>query len=270
MGKIATIISGKGGTGKTSVAANLGAALSLMGQKTIVVDGDAGLRNLDLLFGLEDKIEYDLSHLLSGQVTLEEALQKPESFPNLSFVAAGLETQKFPVFETTELIRRLKEVYAWVIIDCPAGLGDFFRIAVNQADLLICIVNPDIASVQNGRRALAEARQFSKAEPYFVLNKAHSVLMQEGESMTLEGVASILPAVLLGVVPYDRGFLRAANLGQLLMLDDASAATAALRRIARRLLGERVKIILADDKDSEEGNPVVKSGPWSWLKKLFN
>ena len=268
MGKVAALISGKGGTGKTSLSANLAAALSLMGQKTIVIDGDAGLRNLDLLFALEDKIKGDFGQVIKGQIKAEEAIMSSDSFPGLDILPAASQGHKFPVFETTELIRQFKNQYDWVIIDCPAGLGDFFRIAVNQADLLICVVNPDIASVQNGRKALAEARQHSKAEPFFVLNKVEAELLETGQIMSLEAIASILPAVLLGLIPYDLGFLKAANLGVLLMSDDEAAATAAIRRSARRLLGERVKIIVprGEKKENQESQ---EKGFLAWLKKSF-
>jgi len=263
MGKIVAVISGKGGTGKTTISANLGAALSLMDQKVLLIDGDAGLRNLDLLLGLETKIKVDLDQVLKAQSPWQEAVLKVERFPNLYLIPGAKEHSVLPVFESVELFRTVKEEFDWVLIDCPAGMGDLFRVAVNQAEQLICVVTPDITSVQNGRRALREALQHSKAEPLFILNRANFNAMVLGESLDVESVAGLLPAILLGVIEEDSGFVRAANLGELLMVQDRSPATQSLRRIAKRLLGEKIAF------PKMQARPVEEVGFLKWWRNLI-
>src|SRR5665647_1556093 len=161
MGKIFAIVSGKGGTGKTTVTANLGAALALHEKKVLLIDGDAGLRNLDLLIGQEMSVHLDFSHVIQHICTAEEAILSVPYFSTLYFLAAASKKEDLPVFETTELLRQLREQYDYILLDCPAGMGDFFHLAISQADALICVTIPDIAAVQNARRALAEAARYS-------------------------------------------------------------------------------------------------------------
>jgi len=263
MGRIVAVISGKGGTGKTTVSANLGAALSLMDRKVLLMDGDAGLRNLDLLLGLEARIQNDFNHVIQGKASWEQAILQVDRFPKLFLLPGAKENFTLPVFETVELLRTLKEEFDWILIDCPAGIGDLFRVAVNQAEQLICVVTPDITSVQNGRRALLDALQHSKAEPLFILNRVDFNAMAKGESLDVESVAGLLPAILLGVINEDSGFMKAANTGELLMLQDEAAATQSLRRIAKRLLGEKIPFPKPELKSEEI------SGFRKWWRNLL-
>lgn len=263
MGKIYAIASGKGGTGKTTVTANLGAALALQEKKVLLIDGDAGLGNLDLLLGLEPSVHLDFSHVLQHICTAEEAILSVPYFPTLFFLAAAGKLADLPIFETTELLRQLREQYDYILLDCPAGFGDFYRLAISQADALICVTIPDIAAVQNGRRALAEAARYSSAEVYLIINRVQFPAMHRGEMLDIESICQIIPAMLLGIIPEDSGCIRAANQGEILVLSDQSPASQSFRRIARRLLGEKIGF------PRQEVQVQVKRGFFSRLKDLF-
>ncbi|MCE5197094.1 MAG: septum site-determining protein MinD [Negativicutes bacterium] len=264
MGKIYAIVSGKGGTGKTTVTANLGAALAMQGKKVLLIDGDAGLRNLDLLLGLETEVSLDFSHVIQHICPAEKAILTVPYFPTLFFLAAAEKTTEFPVFETTELLRQLREQYDFILLDCPAGLGDFYRLATSQADAFICVTIPDIAAVQNARRTLQEAARHSSAEIYLIINRVQFQVMHRGEMLDIESICQIIPAMLLGIVPEDAGCTRAANQGELLVLSDQSAASQSFRRIARRLLGEKISF------PRQEKQIQVRRGFFTQLIGLFH
>ncbi len=263
MGKIYAIASGKGGTGKTTVTANLGAALAMQGKRVLLIDGDAGLRNLDLLLGLETQVSLDFFHVIQHICTAEEAILAVPYFPTLFFLAAAGKVAELPVFETTELLRQLRDQYDFILLDCPAGLGDFYRLAISQADALICVTIPDIAAVQNARRTLLEAARYSSAEIYLIINRVQFQAMQRGDMLDIESICQIIPAMLLGIVPEDVGSTRAANQGELLVLSDQSIASQSFRRIARRLLGEKIGF------PRQETQIQIKRGFFAQLTDLF-
>jgi len=242
-GRAIVITSGKGGVGKTTATANLGLGLAKNDRKVALVDGDIGLRNLDIIMGLENRIVYHLIDVVRGRCQLRQALVKDKRFPHLALLPASQVDQKEAVNpdQMRELIAQLKEDFDFVLIDCPAGIEQGFRNAVAGADEAIIITTPDVSPVRDADRVIGLLQQ-SLGDPQLIINRMSTQMVQRGDMLDQQDVLDILAVHLLGIVPEDEEVVVAGNRGTPVVLNEKSWSGQAYERIARRMLGEEVSI----------------------------
>jgi len=240
MGKVIVVTSGKGGVGKTTTAANLGAGLAMQGRRVALMDMDIGLRNLDVMLGLESRIIYDLLDVAAGACRLRQALVADRRCEGLFLLPAAQTRDKTALApaRAEEIARELAAEFDDVLIDCPAGIEQGFQSAVAGAGSAIVVTVPEVAAVRDADRVIGLLSARGIEEVGLIVNRARADLMRRGDMLSLEDTLAILGAPLLGVVPEDERVLRAGNLGEPAVRDEDSRAGAAYRAVARRLLGQ--------------------------------
>lgn len=260
MGEAIVITSGKGGVGKTTTSANLGTALALLGKKVCMVDTDIGLRNLDVVMGLENRIIYDLVDVAEGRCRLQQALVKDKRFEELYMLPAAQTKDKNDITpdQVRDIVTELKKEYDYVIIDCPAGIEQGFRNAVAGADRAIVVTTPENAAVRDADRVIGLLEQSGIAAK-LVINRIQSKLVKNGEMLDVDEICQVLAIDLLGIVPDDDRVIKAANSGEPTVMDPSSRAAIAYRNIARRILGDMVPLMSLEDK----------TGRFQRLRKFF-
>lgn len=245
MGQAIVITSGKGGVGKTTTSANLGTALALMGKKVCLVDTDIGLRNLDVVMGLENRIIYDIIDVIEDRCKLRQALIKDKRFDCLYLLPAAQTKDKSAIEpeQMKVIIDELKQEYDYVLIDCPAGIEQGFKNAVAGADKAIVITTPEVPAVRDADRIIGLLEQEEIEAPRLIVNRIRGQMMKEGDMLDVDEIASILAIDLLGIVVDDEEVIKQANKGEPIALLPNSKASLAYRNIARRLLGETVPLV---------------------------
>ena len=245
MGEVIVITSGKGGVGKTTASANIGCGLAIEGRKVVLIDADIGLRNLDVVMGLENRIVYDLIDVIEGHCRVKQALIKDKRYQNLCLLPAAQTKDKSAVNpdQMRKLCQTLKEEYDFVIIDCPAGIEQGFRNAIAGADRAVVVTTPEVAAVRDADRiiGLLEANEIVK--PTLILNRIRPDMVKRGDMMTLEDVSEILAIDILGVVPDDESIVISTNRGEPVVAENSSRAGQAFRNITKRLLGEDIPLM---------------------------
>ncbi|MCS6925214.1 MAG: septum site-determining protein MinD [Candidatus Binatia bacterium] len=242
-GRAIVITSGKGGVGKTTATANLGVGLAKHGCKVVMVDGDIGLRNLDIIMGLENRIVYHLVDVVRGRCQVRQALVKDKRFPNLCLLPASQVDQKEAITpeQMRDLTAQLREEFDFVLIDCPAGIEQGFRNAVAGADEAIVITTPDVSPVRDADRVIG-LLQNSLGDPQLIINRMSPEMVKRGDMLNQQDVLDILAVRLLGIVPEDEEVVIAGNRGAPVILNERSRSGQAYARIVRRILGEDVPI----------------------------
>jgi septum site-determining protein MinD len=245
MAQVITITSGKGGVGKTTSTANLGTALAMQGAKVVVIDADIGLRNLDVVMGLENRIVYDLVDAIEGRCRLRQALIRDKSLPELYLLPAAQTRDKDAVspHDMVQLCNQLRPDFDFVLIDSPAGIEGGFRNAIAPADEVLIVTTPEVSAVRDADRIVGLVEAFEKGHPRLILNRIRPKMVSRGDMMTTEDVVEILAIDLLGIVPDDETIIMATNRGEVAVLDPGSLAGQAFSNIARRLRGEDVPLI---------------------------
>lgn len=241
-GKVVTVTSGKGGVGKTTATANLGAALAGMGYKVVCVDADIGLRNLDVVLGLENRIVYDLVDVVEGRCRMRQAMIRDKRLPELYLIPAAQTRDKSSVSpsDMVRLADELRPDHDWVLIDSPAGIERGFRNAVAPADIVIVITNPEVSAVRDADRIIGLIEAEEKGPAQLVVNRIKPEMVRRGDMLAVEDVLELLAVDLIGMVPDDETVLTGSNRGSPVALDPRSKAGQAFRNIARRLNGEQV------------------------------
>lgn len=251
MARVVTVTSGKGGVGKTTTTANLGTALAMNGQRVVVVDADIGLRNLDVVMGLENRIVYDLVDVVEGRCRLRQALIKDKRFPELFLLPAAQTRDKDAVSpdDMIALCNELRREFDFVLIDSPAGIEGGFRNAIAGADEVVIVTTPEVSAVRDADRIVGLVEAFEKGHPRLILNRIRPQMVSRGEMMTTEDVVEILAIDIIGVVPDDETIVTTTNRGEVAVMDRNSKAGRSFVSIARRLMGEDVPLqaITADE-----------------------
>jgi septum site-determining protein MinD len=246
MGRIIVITSGKGGVGKTTCTANLGTALAKMGRSVALMDADFGLRNLDLLLGLENRVVYTALEVLAGQCRLEQALVRDKRQRDLVLLPAAQNRNKDSVTpeQMKQLAYALTKKYDYVLIDCPAGIEMGFQNAIAAADEAIIVTTPEISAVRDADRVigLLEANRVKNVR--LIINRIRPMMVQANNMMSVSDVQEILSVPLLGIIPDDEKVIVSTNRGEPLVLsDDASLSKLALHNIVQRLEGNDVEFL---------------------------
>ena len=242
--RVITITSGKGGVGKTTTTANLGTALAMQGKKVAVVDSDIGLRNLDAILGLENRIVYDLVDVVEGQCRLRQALIKDKRLPDLYLLPAAQTRDKNAVnsVQMEQLCQQLRQEFDFIVIDSPAGIEQGFRNAIVGADEVIIVANPEMASVRDADRIIGLVEAAGKPEPRLILNRLRPEMVKRGDMMDVADVLEVLGIDLLGIVPEDEMIIVATNKGEPIVYDKRTRAGRAYLNAAQRIMGEEVPL----------------------------
>ncbi|PRO64891.1 septum site-determining protein MinD [Alkalicoccus urumqiensis] len=250
MGEAIVVTSGKGGVGKTTTTANIGTALALNNYRVCLIDTDIGLRNLDVIMGLENRIIYDLVDVAEGSCRLQQALIKDKRFESLALLPAAQTKDKDSVSpeQIKELVDELKQEYDYILIDCPAGIEQGYKNAVAGADRAIVVTTPEISAVRDADRIIGMLEKETHVEPpKLVINRIRSHMMKDGDSMDVDEIVSILAIDLLGIIIDDDTVIKSSNSGEPVALSPKSKASIGYRNIARRLTGESVPLMSLDD-----------------------
>lgn len=261
MGEVIVVTSGKGGVGKTTTTANIGASLAILGKKVVVIDADIGLRNLDVVLGLENRIVYDLVDVVEGVCRLKQGLIRDKRFEGLYLLPAAQTKDKNAISpkQMQDLCNKLKEIYDYVLVDCPAGIEQGFKNAIAGADRAIVVTTPEISAVRDADRIIGLLEAAELNNPMLVINRIRIDMVKKGDMMNIEDMTDILAIDLLGIVPDDEYIVISTNKGEPAAKDDNSMAGQAFRNIARRITGEDVPFM---ELDIQEGFMVK-------LAKLF-
>ena len=239
-GKTFVITSGKGGVGKTTATANLGAGLALRGKRVIVIDTDIGLRNLDVVLGLENRIVYDLVDVVEGNCKLNQAMIRDKHTKELYLIPAAQTRDKSAVKpdQMRELCKHLREEFEYVIIDCPAGIEQGFQNAIAAADRAIVVTTPEVSAIRDADRVIGLLEAAELPIPDLVINRLRPGMIKQGDMMDKKDILELLPVQLLGLVPDDEHIIVATNKGVPVVHDPKSMSGEAFRRIAARVEGE--------------------------------
>jgi septum site-determining protein MinD len=260
-GKVITITSGKGGVGKTTATANIGAALAEQGKSVVLIDADIGLRNLDIVLGLENRIVFDLVDVIEGKCRMRQAMIRDKRLPNLHLIPSAQTREKEAVTpqQMIALCEELRAQYDFILIDSPAGIEQGFRNSIAGADEVIVVTNPEVSSVRDADRIIGLVEAAELPVPRLVLNRVDPVLVKRGDMLSLEDVTDILAIPVLGIVPMDESIVTSTNRGEPAALDPASRAGQGFRNIALRLTGHDVPLM------SLEAN----GGAWQRMLRAF-
>jgi len=248
MSQVIVITSGKGGVGKTTTTANIGTALSLLGNKVVLLDADIGLRNLDVVMGLENRIVYDLVDVVEGRCRPKQALIKDKRYDGLFLMPAAQTRDKDAVNpeQMKKLCDQLKEEHDYIIIDCPAGIEQGFKNAIAGADRAIVIATPEISAVRDADRIIGMLEANEIRNPELVINRIRMNMVKRGDMMAIEDVVEILAVNLIGVVPDDESIVTTTNRGEPAVCDLTSLAGRAFRNIAERIEGKDIDFLDLD------------------------
>ncbi|MBQ6808141.1 MAG: septum site-determining protein MinD [Firmicutes bacterium] len=252
MGKVIVVTSGKGGVGKTTTTANVGTALAMLGKKIVMVDTDIGLRNLDVVLGLENRIVYDLVDAVRGNCRLKQALIKDKRLENLYLLPAAQTKDKTSVTtdQMMELCSKLKEEFDFVVIDCPAGIEHGFKNAIAGAEEAVVVTTPEVSAVRDADRIIGLLEAAGITEPRLIINRIRTNMVKTGDMMGVDDILDILAVDLLGIVPDDDAIVISTNKGEPTVFDDNSRPGLAFRNIARRLNGDEVPLMNLEEKRS--------------------
>ncbi|ATJ91266.1 septum site-determining protein MinD [Acetobacter tropicalis] len=267
MSKVLVVTSGKGGVGKTTTTAALGAALAKGGQSVVLVDFDVGLRNLDLVMGAERRVVFDLINVIQGDANLAQALIKDKRVDNLSLLPASQTRDKDALTSegVAKVIDDLRKKFDWVICDSPAGIERGAQMAMYHADVAVIVTNPEVSSVRDSDRIIgmldsttAKAKKGEKLEKHLLITRYDPQRAAKGDMLGTDDVLDILSIPLLGIIPESGDVLRASNVGAPVTIAEPDSAPArAYTDAARRLNGEKLEVTI----------PTERKGLFDWLFK---
>lgn len=244
MSEVIVITSGKGGVGKTTTTANVGTGLAQLNKKVVLIDTDIGLRNLDVVMGLENRIVYNLVDVIEGSCRIKQALIKDKKYPNLALLPSAQTKDKSSVTpeQMKKLTDELREEFEYILLDCPAGIEQGFQNAIAGADRALVVTTPEVSAIRDADRiiGLLEAREFKQID--LIINRLRYDMVKRGEMMTAADVVDILSIPLIGIVPDDENVVIATNQGEPLV-GGSTMAGRAYQNICQRVLGEDIPFI---------------------------
>ncbi len=244
MSEVIVVTSGKGGVGKTTATANIGAGLAKLGYKVVLIDTDIGLRNLDVVMGLENRVVYNLVDVVEGNCRIKQALIKDRRVPNLSLMPTAQTRDKSSVSpeQMCKLVEQMKALFDYIILDCPAGIEQGFRNAIAAADRALVITTPEVSAIRDADRiiGLLEANEIKQID--LIVNRLRIDMIQRGDMMSVEDVVEILGANLIGAIPDDEQVVVSTNQGECL-LEKNSLASQAFKNISSRIVGHDVPFL---------------------------
>ncbi len=261
MGEVIVITSGKGGVGKTTTTANIGTGLALAGNKVVLIDTDIGLRNLDVVMGLENRIVYDIVDVVDGICRVKQALIKDKRYEGLYLLPAAQTRDKSAITpeQMINLVNELKSEFDYVIIDCPAGIEQGFKNAIAGANRAIVVTTPEVSAVRDADRIVGLLEANELRNPKLLINRVRIDMVKRGDMMSIDDIIDILAIDLIGVVPDDEKIVISTNRGEPAVNDDKSLAGQAYRNVTKRIQGEDVPIMNLESDD----------GLFSKFKKLL-
>jgi septum site-determining protein MinD len=258
--EVITVTSGKGGVGKTTAVANLALALAANGKRVVCIDGDIGLRNLDVVMGLENRIVYDLVDVVEGRCKLRQAMIRDKHYTDLYLIPAAQTRDKTAV-SPSDMIRLcadLRTEHDFVLIDSAAGIERGFRFAIAPADRVLIVTNPEVSAVRDADRVVGILEAEEKGPPALIINRLNSAMVKQHDMLSPADILDLLGVKLIGVVPEDEGVIVGSNRGTPVVMDGKSRAGQAFRNIAKRLEGQEVPLMDLD----------AQTGLWGALQKL--
>ncbi|MCX4268218.1 MAG: septum site-determining protein MinD [Lachnospiraceae bacterium] len=260
MSEVIVVTSGKGGVGKTTTSANAGTGLAKLNKRVVLIDTDIGLRNLDVVMGLENRIVYNLVDVVEGNCRMKQALIKDKRYPNLCLLPSAQTRDKSSVTpeQMKKLTEELREEYDYIILDCPAGIEQGFKNAIAGADRAIIVTTPEVSAIRDADRiiGLLEANELKKID--LIVNRIRMDMVKRGDMMSIADVVDILGIDLIGAVPDDESIVISTNQGEPLVGDD-SLAGQAFMNICHRIMGEEVPWLDLSGK----------SNLWSKISDIF-
>ncbi len=261
---VITITSGKGGVGKTTTTANLSTALAAQGKKVVAIDADIGLRNLDVVMGLENRIVYDLINVVEGTCRLRQAMIKDKRLAQLYLIPAAQSRDKTALTpgDMIEVTNQLRDEFDYVLIDSPAGIEQGFKNALAPADRVLIVTTPEISAVRDADRIIGLIEAEEKGPGQLIINRLRMDMVKRGDMLHTDDVIDVLAIDLLGVVPDDETIIISTNRGRPVVMDNGSNAGQAFRNIALRLTGQDVPFINLDENGSfiQRLSKLFKSG----------
>jgi septum site-determining protein MinD len=251
MGEVIVITSGKGGVGKTTTTANIGAGLALQGKKVVLVDTDIGLRNLDVVMGLENRIVYDIVDVVEGTCRVKQALIKDKRYEGLYLLPAAQTRDKSAITpeQMMKLCGELKQEFDYIVIDCPAGIEQGFKNAIAGADRGIVVTTPEVSAVRDADRIIGLLEANELRNPRLLINRVRPDMVKRGDMMSIEDIIDILAIDLIGVVPDDEKIIVSTNKGEPAVNDNKSLAGEAYRGITKRIMGEDIPMMNLEADD---------------------
>lgn len=251
MGEVIVITSGKGGVGKTTTTANIGAGLSMLDKKTIIIDTDLGLRNLDVVLGLENLIIYNLVDVIEGTCRLKQALIRDARYENLYLLPSAQTKDKTAVTpeQMKKLTDQLREEYDYVLLDCPAGIEQGFQNAIAGADRAIVVTTPEVSAIRDADKIIGLLEKNKIRKIHLLINRIRMDMVKRGDMMSVEDVTDILSVPLIGAIPDDENVVIGTNQGEPVIGLESDAGTA-YQNICKRILGIEVPYMNLDTKKS--------------------
>ena len=249
MAEIIAIVSGKGGVGKSTTTANIGTALAMMGKKILMIDGDIGLRNLDLILGMQNSIAYDFYDVLNDKCTSEQAILPDEKYPGLHLLPApqNVDISEVDSKKLDSLIEKLSPYYDYILIDCPAGIHEGFMLMSSKAKKALIVATPELISVRDADMTISKLEDLHFEEIYLIINKVNVEMVKSGEMMSVDDIINIVAVPLIGAIPDEKDVIHSNNIGKPVILKSRSRAGKAYANIAKRITGVKVPI-LEDEK----------------------
>ena len=251
MGEVIVVTSGKGGVGKTTTTANVGTGLAMLEKKVVLIDTDIGLRNLDVVMGLENRIVYNLVDVIEGNCRIRNALIKDKRYPNLYLLPSAQTRDKNSVTpeQMKKLADELRDEFDYILMDCPAGIEQGFKNAIAGADKALVVTTPEVSAVRDADRIIGLLEANEMKETFLVVNRLRMDMVKRGDMMSSDDVMEILAVDLIGVVPDDENIVISTNQGEPLVGSDSLAGRAYMN-IARRITGEEVPFIDLNERQS--------------------